>query len=202
MVATGRGGVPPVKPSNPRVPWLVLNVVASIAAACLLWAFSVPGFVFLLVLGLVHVLGLAAVAWIVLVVMGIRRRRWSWWFLPAPVVVVLALALVVEGVPLQARWAMSRSAFERVVATLPTTSPVDAEWSRVPVPSRIGAYRIEAAYPVPGGVVFYEANGYMIDDAGFAYLPDGPTPDLETADFESPAFKHLGGPWYSWTASW
>jgi hypothetical protein len=55
---------------NPRVPWLVLNVVASIAAACLLWAFSVPGFVFLLVLGLVHVLGLAAVAWVVLVVMG------------------------------------------------------------------------------------------------------------------------------------
>ncbi|MFI7284618.1 hypothetical protein ACIBOV_30605 [Micromonospora chersina] len=202
MVAAGRGGVLPVKPSSPRVPWLVLNVVASIAGACLLWAFSVPGFVFLLVLGLVHVLGLAAVVWVVLVVMGIQRRQWSWWFLPAPVVVVLALALVVEGVPLQARWAMSRSAFERVVATVPTTSPVGAEWSRVPVPSRIGAYRIEAAYPVPGGVVFYEANGYMTDDAGFAYLPDGPTSDLETPDFESPAFKHLGGPWYSWTASW
>ncbi|MFG3301773.1 hypothetical protein [Micromonospora chersina] len=200
MVATRPGGVLPVKPPNPRVPWLVLNVVASIAAACLLFAFSVPGFVFLLVLGLVHVLVLAAMAWIVLVMMGIQRREWSWWFLSAPAVVVLAL--VVAGAPLQARWAMSRSAFERVVATLPTTSPVGVEWSSVPVPSRIGAYRIEAAYPVPGGVVFYEENGYMTDDAGFACLPDGPTSDLETPDFESPAFKHLGGPWYSWTASW
>ncbi|MGY0002335.1 hypothetical protein [Micromonospora sp. I033] len=50
--------------------------------------------------------------------------------------------------------------------------------------------------------MFYEANGYLIDDAGFAYLPDGPSPDLETPDFESPVFKHLGGAWYSWTASW
>ncbi|MEV0001864.1 hypothetical protein AB0H28_06180 [Micromonospora sp. NPDC050980] len=66
-------------------------------------------------------------------------------FLPAPVVVALALALVVEGVPLQARWAVSRGAFEKVVATLPTTSPADVEWSSVPVPRRIGAYRITAA---------------------------------------------------------
>ncbi|MET8832977.1 hypothetical protein ABZV78_03545 [Micromonospora sp. NPDC004540] len=117
-------------------------------------------------------------------------------------IVVFVLALLVAGAPLQARWAMSRGAFEQVVATLPTTSPVSGEWSSVPVPSRIGAYRITAAYPVPGGVVFHDANGYLIDDAGFAYLPQGPTPDLKTPDFESPVFKHLGGAWYSWTASW
>ena len=40
------------------------------------------------------------------------------------------------------------------------------------------------------------------DDADFAYLPDGPNPSLENGSFESPAFKRLGGGWYSWTASW
>src|SRR5919108_100061 len=42
----------------------------------------------------------------------------------------------------------------------------------------------------------------VIDDAGFAYLPDGPDPALEAGWFESPDFHHLGGPWYAWTASW
>jgi hypothetical protein len=203
MVATGRGGVPPVEPLTPRAPWWALHTVVSIATACLLWAFSAPGFSFFLALGAVPVLCLAGVAWAVWVVMfGVRRRQWSWWFLPAPMIVVLALALLVAGAPLQARWAMSRSAFDQVVATLSITSTVGDERYDVPVPSKIGAYRIIAAYRVPGGVVFQEANGYLLDDAGFAYLPEGPTPALENPDFESPVFKHLGGAWYSWTASW
>lgn len=35
-----------------------------------------------------------------------------------------------------------------------------------------------AHHSVPCGGVFYEANGYMIDGARFADLPDGPTPYL------------------------
>ncbi|SCL51298.1 hypothetical protein [Micromonospora chersina] len=182
--------------------WWALHAVVSLAAACLLWAFSVPGFSLLLVLCALPLLCLAGAAWAVWVVTFGVRRQWSWSFLPAPMIVVLALALLGTGAPLQARWAMSRSAFDRVVATVPTTGAVDGDWSSVPVPSRIGSYLIMSAYRVPGGVVFYEVNGSMTDDAGFAYLPDGPTPDLETPDFESPVFKHLGGAWYSWTASW
>jgi len=58
------------------------------------------------------------------------------------------------------------------------------------------------AYRVPGGAVFYEEHGVFIDDAGFAYLPDGPTDGLSSVGFENPQFHHLGGPWYRWTASW
>lgn len=45
----------------------------------------------------------------------------------------------------------------------------------------------------PGGAIFYEAHRAGFDDAGFAYL-NGP--------LESPRFSHLGGPWYSWSATW
>lgn len=79
---------------------------------------------------------------------------------------------------------------------------LDSDWHHVPAPSTFGSYRIIAAYHVPGGVVFQERNGNLFDDAGFAYLPGGPTPDLENGSFESPIFRHLGGAWYSWTASW
>jgi len=199
MVTVGRDGVPSARPLTPRAPWWALHIVTLAAAACLLWAFSVPGFSFFLVFGAVPVLGLAGLAWVVWVVMfGVHRRRWSWSFLPAPMIVALVLALLAAGVPLQARWAMSRGAFEQAVATL----PAGEDWYLVPAPSTIGSYRIIAAYHVPGGVVFQEANGNLFDDAGFAYLPEGPTPALENGSFESPVFQHLGGAWYRWTASW
>jgi hypothetical protein len=50
--------------------------------------------------------------------------------------------------------------------------------------------------------VTWEAIGSGLGDAGFAYLPDGPKPTLESGSFEAPSFKNLDGVWYSWTASW
>lgn len=70
------------------------------------------------------------------------------------------------------------------------------------VPSRLGMYSITAAYRVRGGVIFHEETGNLFDDAGFAYLPDGLTADLESGSFESSQFHNLGGPWFSWNASW
>ncbi|WP_435121716.1 hypothetical protein [Micromonospora tulbaghiae] len=196
------GGGPPADRWTVNA-WRVLHIGVAITAVCLLWAVSVPGFVFLLMLGVVHLLVLAGLGWAALVVFFVaERRRWSWRFLTAPVIVVLTGALLAAGAPFQARWAVSRGAFDRVVAALPPAGPEDAEWSPVAVPRRIGAYLITSAYTVPGGVVLYETNGYMLDDAGFAYLPQGPTADLATEEFEAPRFTHLGGPWYSWTASW
>ncbi|MBM7785503.1 hypothetical protein [Tenggerimyces flavus] len=66
----------------------------------------------------------------------------------------------------------------------------------------MGSYEVIRVETVPGGVLFYEANGNLFDDAGFAYLPGGPTPELENGGFESPNYRHLGGPWYAFTASW
>ncbi|WP_262015472.1 hypothetical protein [Micromonospora sp. Mcm103] len=199
---TGARGGPPADRWTPNA-WRTLHIGVAITGVCLLWAVSVPGFVFFVMLGVVFLFAVAGLSWAVLVgFFVVERRRWSWRFLVAPVIVVLTAALVVAGAPFQARWAVSRGAFDRVVATLPATSPQDTEWSTVRVPHRIGAYIITSAYTVPGGVVLYESNGYMLDDAGFAYLPQGPTADLANEDFEAPRFTHLGGPWYSWTASW
>jgi hypothetical protein len=55
---------------------------------------------------------------------------------------------------------------------------------------------------VPQGVIFEEANGGLVDDSGFAWLPHGPDPSMENGSFERPEFRHLSGPWYAWTASW
>ncbi|MFI7304012.1 hypothetical protein ACIBM8_12445 [Micromonospora aurantiaca] len=186
-----------------RNAWRTLHIGVAITAVCLLWSVSVPGFVFVVMLGVIFLFAVAGLGWAILVgFFVVERRRWSWRFLVAPVIVVLTAALVVAGAPFQTRSAVSRGAFDRVVATLPAASTQDAEWSKVRVPHRIGAYIITSAYTVPGGVVLYESNGYMLDDAGFAYLPQGPTEDLANEDFEAPRFTHLGGPWYSWTASW
>lgn len=203
VVAAGRSGSGPAGRFAPRAPWRAFHLAVVAGAALLLWAYSYPGVSFLSLVVAVGVLGLAVLAWLVWVAMfGIRRRRWSWWFVPAPLIGVLVVALVVTDVPLRSRWAMSRGAFEAIVATMPPAGMVEQDWARVPVPTRIGAYHITAAVMVPEGVLFWEATGSALDDAGFAYLPDGPKPTLRSGSFEAPSFTHLGGAWYSWTASW
>ncbi|MGI8686105.1 MAG: hypothetical protein ACR2MO_13635 [Acidimicrobiales bacterium] len=72
---------------------------------------------------------------------------------------------------------------------------------RVPF-GRLGSFEITHIDKVDNGLLFYEQTGNLFDDAGFAYLPAGPTPDLESGGFESPQFRSLGGGWYAWTASW
>ena len=55
---------------------------------------------------------------------------------------------------------------------------------------------------MPGGSILYEVAGDGFDDAGFAYLPDGPGRTLAAEVKEQLAFRHVSGPWYAWTASW
>ena len=82
----------------------------------------------------------------------------------------------------------------------PEPSP-DAYPPDLPVPKTLGSYRITLASRVIGGVIFHEIHGAFLNDAGFAYLPGGPTAQ-PYGDLQSPAFVHLSGPWYAWTASW
>jgi hypothetical protein len=170
----------------------------------LLWAFSAPGFSMVHALVSLPVLAVLVPLWLVkLLLFPGQHRRWSAWFALAPVVAVIVVVLLAARVPLDVRWAMSRDAFEAVVASLPPPTSRDEEWSPLSVPEKIGSYRIDSADRVPdGGVIFYEASGNLLDDAGFAFLPGGPTQSLDTDWFESPVFRRLGGGWYSWTASW
>lgn len=100
----------------------------------------------------------------------------------APVCALILIALVWTDAPLRVRWAASRPAFEKVAKA--------SENGRLPTDrvfhSRIGLYRVTQIRPVPNGLIFYEQTGNLFDDAGFAYLPDGPSPSLSSGSFENP----------------
>jgi hypothetical protein len=185
-------------------PRWVFHTVLVVGAGLLCWAVSTPGFSLVPAMAAVALLLPAGILWAVqLSVCWSRHRAWSGWFAVAPSIVVLLVVLLCARVPLEVRWRMSRDAFDAVVGALPQAASNGAEWSVVSVPERIGTYEIILAYRVPdGGVIFYDVDGSLADDAGFAFLPGGPTPSLENGSFESPVFRHLGGSWYSWTASW
>jgi hypothetical protein len=191
-------------------PGRVFHAVLAVSVLGCLWSRSVPGSALLEGLASAAALGLVALVWVgrgvgYLVARRRRRaRRGAPWFLVAPVVGALTLALVGIDAPLHARWALSRGAFEQVVETGTPSSPhvTGDGWQGVEAPDRIGLYRIPSVSRRGEAVIFWEAHGAFIDDAGFAYLPDGPDPALEAGWFESPEFRHLGGPWYAWTASW
>jgi hypothetical protein len=179
-----------------------------VPAAAALWAVSVPGIAFFSAWGAVWILALSAVLWAVRVITYVRGRRRdgaigaAWWFLVAPAGGALVLALIISDAPLRARWALSQHAFEQAVSHVPS-SPSRTEWEQLtPDRGRVGWYDVTTIYRVGDAVIFYEQTGDLIDNAGFAYLPSGPFPELSNGSFESPRFVHLSGPWYAWTASW
>ena len=190
-----------------KPPGRAFHLCVALAGALQLWSWSVPGFAFF-TYGVASLLSsVLAGLWLVkLVADAGRRRRIGATFAVAPAAAVVVALLLAADVPFEARWAMSRSFFEAEVqragsAGLPEGSAAD--WVGLDVPGRLGAYRVTEAYRVgDGGVVFFEANGNLFDNAGFAYLPNGPSPGLENESFEAPQFRHLEGKWYVWTASW
>ncbi|MBV1852696.1 hypothetical protein [Catellatospora tritici] len=182
-------------------PRRVFHTLLAAVLLWLLWVASGPGVLTLRIGGAVLTVALFGLVWLVRVGWSaVRRRRWSWWYPVAPLLVAATAVALATGAPLQSRWALSSDAFDRLVIAL----PVGADWTPFDVPTTVGAYRIDRAYRVPGGAVFEEANGSgVVDDAGFAYLPGGPTAALRRGGpYEGLIFRHLRGPWYTWTASW
>ena len=161
-----------------------------------LWLFSGPGVPVIPVLAALAVLSVFGLAWLGLIVSARRDRRPLTWYGVAAVLTVIVLLMLALQVPRQARWAASRQAFDRLAAELakdPDTS----------VSGWVGWHEVEQLRYVEGGWIVYHSTGSgMFDDAGFAYLPAGPTDGLGDGSWENPRFVHLGGPWYSWTASW
>ena len=177
------------------------HLAVAVPTLGLLWSETLPGMKFIAwagaVLGLV---GFAAVWGLRLVLFAVHHRRLTWWFAVAPLAGLLVATSGQFTVPLQVRFGLSRPAFDHAVRTLqdPGGGGYYFVGSR-----RIGSYTIDSARRVHGGVIFDEHNGDFFDNAGFAYLPDGPTPGLANDyDFEAPVWNHLQGPWYSWIATW
>ena len=188
-------------------PRLVFHGVIAASAVGVLYAFSVPGISFFLELLAGWTLILASVVWLLRAVFfWLARRRHRAvgslkWLLIAPVGGLLVVALLWWEVPLRLRWALSQASFEKVVAEAPSGGS-RGDWRPIEADGRIGLYRVVSTHRVGEAIIFYEASGAFTDDAGFAYLPQGPFPELNTGWFESPNFRHLSGPWYAWVASW
>jgi type IV secretory pathway protease TraF len=100
-------------------------------------------------------------------------------------------------VPLRARWTASRPAFEAAVDEAMADADGSSSESRP-----IGLYHVTSTSRHGDAVIFTERTGAYEDNAGFAYLPDGPVPVLEDEAMDGTVFRHLDGRWYSWTASW
>jgi hypothetical protein len=196
----------------------VLHLLLAVPTLALLWSLSYPGFDFWIGVPSILLLLAAAFGWVVAVVVTLVRRRRARacdaplpsrrWMAAAPLGLVAVLVVVATHLPLRVRFEMGRSAFDRVAERLahpdagPPTSDED-DWKTLDRHGRVGSYDITQTERVRSALILYEANGdFLVDDAGFAYLPDGPDPDLSTGWFESPTFVHLSGDWYAFTASW
>jgi len=131
------------------------------------------------------------------------------WLLLAPAVLVIVVATAATDLPLRARFALSRSAFESVVADSPvstrsiSTSSPTAESIDMLITSpddghtrRVGAYEVNSAYRYRGATVF-EVMFQYCPSAGFVYVPSGPVPDLRPIELERATFRDLGHGWYS-----
>ena len=186
-----------------RPPGWIFWGACTLGAAGLLWSLTTVGGGFFLGVGAIGILALCAVAWVfrvsvLLILTGLSGPRRTWAALAAiPVCGLLVAGLVVTEAPLHLRWAHSRSAFEAAVAELPADGS-----SGGTMPSRLGTYRVLAIERVGTGVYFFEADSGLFDDAGFAYLPDGPDPDAAAGTFERLSVSDLSGNWYTWTSSW
>ncbi|MER7280166.1 hypothetical protein ABT369_37585 [Dactylosporangium sp. NPDC000244] len=133
-----------------------------------------------------------------------RVARWSWIVGIAAVdgLVVAAVLLVVQPLPRsKGTGCFDRAAFDQVVARLPPPPTNQDAFDRVDAPDKIGSCRINESVGVQDGYIFY-SDSMGFDDSGWGYFPTGPNDDLGNGSWESPQFKQIDGPWYTWTASW
>jgi hypothetical protein len=182
---------------HPRPIGWVFNALLAIPILGLLWSFTGPGFPLPRLAFALFVLAVFGVIWAARLTGHLAAGgRQLWPFLIGPVALLTAAGLIAGNVPERLRWAASRPAFDQFAGGL-------AANPGLATPQRLGLYSVDEAQKVPGGWIVYEDGGTgLFDDAGFAYLPGGPTPNLGDGSWEGPQFRHLGGPWYAWTASW
>lgn len=168
-------------------PAYLVVLVAALGAG--VWAASLPGVAVGLGLLAVAATWCAGVAWLLdLIRSTLRHRRGQAaglrWLLVAPALVLGTAGLVVADVPVEARFRLSRGAFDEVADRVEAGTAHDG--------GRVGLYRTEPAF-AEGGGVFVPVDGGALATSGFARLPDGPTPDLEW----NWNLRPLGDGWYA-----
>lgn len=149
--------------------------------------------------------GLIWLIWFIAQTCSSTRPRPRGWIAAG---VILALAPVVIGfnVPVKVRFVLSAPAFNHLInqAGPPPARLVNQASDDFPghCPTQVGLYAINDCQTTNGGYLIFDPLGSgLVDNAGFAYLPDGPQiksgPGLEIQDL-----VHLQGSWYAFDASW
>ncbi|MCC5947333.1 MAG: hypothetical protein JJT89_02665 [Nitriliruptoraceae bacterium] len=188
----------------PRVAFHLALVPVTVA---LLWVGTWPGVPFVPLMLVGWLLAFATLVWLCKLVgatVPSLRLRWGGdgagrrWFLLAPVGGVLVTAVLASGLAFDARWAASEDSFE--VAAQAAADGASGGTSTI---ARVGLYRVFIPPIVIGdAVVFHHPDGGgVFDDAGFAYLPEGLTPEI-AGSFESLRVMPIDGDWYRWWSSW
>lgn len=175
----------------------VVLVGCWLAAVVIGWAGSYPGGHYAVALGAVVLIGLTAVAWLTVAVTEVAARR-----LALPVALAVLAVLVVGGagfaarieLPLLARFALSRPAFDQVIADRGEAGPGAS------CPRRIGSYRILSCRTLGSDTYFRARDGGFLDSVGFVYLPEGVPVDPPSGT--SITYAQLRGPWYSFVEAW
>jgi hypothetical protein len=176
---------------------IAVVVGAWLSAATIGWAGSYPGSNLAVVVAALVLVGLTGVVWLVLAVTEAVVRR----FVLLVTLAVLA-GLVIGGsgiaarieLPLLARFAASRPAFDQVIADRGEAGPA------APCPRRIGTYRILSCRTLGSDTYFRARDGGFLDSVGFVYLPEGVPTDPPTGT--SITYGQLRGPWYSFVEAW
>lgn len=205
MTDAGRSGPadepgPGVLDRSDRAAWVVVElVVASLGAVLVLsraWLVSpLLGFAALGFGGIVA-LGWSAVA-VLALIRGLRRRPVPEWrhIVAVPAIGLAVIVALWTGVVDTAAWRVSRSSFDEVVAA---RQPGLASTEQRPLPARrLGAFRVRRAWQQGDAVVFVVENAGWFGEAGFAYLPAGPSPEVRSTMLE-PTFEPVGRGWYRW----
>jgi hypothetical protein len=130
------------------------------------------------------------------------RRRPG--LLIAPALLVATFALVINNVPADLRWQLSRPALDEFAAQYTDNPQIEA-------PGRLGLYLIERGpEPVAGGfLIWLDSNrdgarrsplddGLAYGESGFAYLLAGPTPYEGSPSTSHLHYTHIAGPWFWW----
>ena len=188
-----------------RAPGWIFHLVATLGALALLWSASYPLGNFLpLLVGFGWTVGCAAV-WLVRLITYVSGRRLavpsgrSRGFLIAPIGGLVVIALMALGVPLAARWGLSRGAFDARADQLVAEAAESGAGRKRDVldGDRVALYIVRnATVDASGGVYFVIEGSGFVDGGGFARLPDGPPPTgLEPGEPEQ--FEHLDGDWYT-----
>lgn len=187
-----------------RPPHFLFHAVLVVTGLVVLWAYSYPGVYFIAVIPCIWVVGIAIITWLIRGATYVRARRRglhrdsALWFAIAPIGAVALALLLNTNVTLRLRWQTSKSDFRHAVADVKDHPASWTGWH----PRRIGTYAITSVWVVDEGIIFYDKTGSFMDDAGFAYLPHGPSHTMANGNFEDPQWYALGDHWYAWTASW